>query len=152
VAEKRHFSFRLEEDTAEALDRYAKAHAMTRAQVVEALIKGATDAQEAPQQASKKQDGQQGNKETLEALKDNIADLRRQQETLRAQLAEKDRQLTSLAEIANHAQALQAAEKQLSSTSEDTDEEGKSKRPRLKERLGRWLMKGTKDDGPIHDS
>ena len=116
-----HKGYRLDVELVERLDAWAEAHGMTQAEAVRTLLAaGLEDAGQEEKEAG----GQEGeghaedaptptaDAETRAMLGEHIRDLRATISTLTAQVAEKDAQIHRLADIADHAQALQAAQAQ----------------------------------------
>jgi hypothetical protein len=132
---KVHRSYRLEEETVSRVDAYASAHGIKQTEAVELLLTSALGGD-----GEDRADAENAS-DVTEILHGNLADLRRYADTLTAQLEEKDRQIAkkdvqieALNNIADHAQALQAADKHLAAASEDSKPGHKW--------FGRWFQKG----------
>lgn len=151
-----HKGYRLDVELVERLDAWAEAHGMTQAEAVRALLAaGLEDAE--PSQEGEEAEGREGGgapTPTADAdiramLGEHIRDLRATVSTLTAQVAEKDAQIRRLADIADHAQALQAAhvQTQLLEAAEAVDvqqgvEQEGTQRQGWRARLARWIAGG----------
>lgn len=107
-----HKGYRLDEGLVERLDAWAEAHGMTQAEAVRSLLARAMD----EDGAEREEDTTTADELRAEAwreqramLGEHIRDLRANVSTLTAQVAEKDRQIARLQDIAEHSQILQAA-------------------------------------------
>lgn len=109
---KVHRSYRLDEGLIARVGEWAEAHDMSATQAMEELLARALDGTEAA--------GGYANDTTLKAenealreqrdiLREYLATTKESLSTLAAQLAEKDRQMARLQDIAEHAQMLEAA-------------------------------------------
>lgn len=115
---KQHISMRLESSTIEAVEAWASAHGTTRSAAIESLLlsglDGPVEGREQPQEAAGGQGGTEAHADDLravcEVLRASNADLRAEVSRLWAQLSEKDAQIRSAQNIADHAQQLHAAE------------------------------------------
>ena len=108
-----HKGYRLDEALVERLDAWAEAHGMTQAEAVRSLLARAMDEDGAEREEDTTQaaDDLQAEawREQRAMLGEHILDLRQTVSTLTAQVAEKDRQIARLQDIAEHEQVLQAA-------------------------------------------
>jgi len=107
---KAHKTYRLDADVVEAAEAWARDKGMGNGEAVEALLKIALEG------GSREDDARAGAAEIADILKANMADLRAQVDTLKAQLEVKDEQIAAqaaqisgLMEITDHAQQLHAA-------------------------------------------
>jgi chromosome segregation ATPase len=135
---KVHRSYRLDEDVIARVDSYASTKGIRQTEAVELLLTSALDDRKQATATA------ENASELTEVLQGNLADLRRSLDTLAAQLEEKDRQIEkkdlqieALNNIADHAQALQAADKQLTTASNDT-------KPGHRKLFGHWFSKEDK--------
>lgn len=148
-----HKGYRLDVELVERLDAWAESHGMTQAEAVRTLLAaGLEDAGEG--QEDKGLEGEEPPTPTADAdtramLGEHIRDLRATISTLTAQVAEKDAQIHRLADIADHAQALQAAhaQKQLLEAAGAVDvqqgvEQEGTQRQGWRARLARWIAGG----------
>lgn len=146
-----HKGYRLDVELVERLDVWAEAHGMTQAEAVRSLLAAALEGED----DSQEKEGQEGERkgtadaETRAMLGEHIRDLRATVSTLTAQVAEKDAQIHRLADIADHAQALQAAhaQKQLLEAAGAVDvqqgvEQEGTHRQGWRTRLARWIAGG----------
>jgi len=153
-----HKGYRLDVELVERLDAWAEAHGMTQAEAVRTLLAAGLEddgeGQEVEDVRSTHTQGQEDGAGTADAetramLGEHIRDLRATVSTLTAQVAEKDAQIHRLADIADHAQALQAAhaQKQLLEAAgavdvqQGVEQEGTS-RQGWRARLARWIAGG----------
>lgn len=165
---KRHITARIEEGTAAALDRWAEAHGTGRSEAVERLLlagmgapqeapggresaavdvmdqtptEGKAGPSAAPQGASGATVEAEALRETIDVLRASNTGLRATVSTLTAQLDVKDRQISRLADIADHAQALQAAQArtQLLEAAGAVDAQEGTQRQGWRARLARWI-------------
>lgn len=122
---KQHVNARFEVSTIEAVDSWAKSHGTTRSAALEALVLTGlnmpdappgppSDARETAQEAAQEEERTEAHNDDSRAV---IAVLRRSNEDLRAevsrlwaQMAEKDQQIRTAQNLADHAQQLHAAE------------------------------------------
>ena len=107
---KAHKTYRLDADVVEAAEAWARDKGMGNGEAVEALLKIALEG------GSREDDARAGAAEVADILKANMADLRAQVDTLKAQLEVKDEQIAAqaaqisgLMDITDHAQQLHAA-------------------------------------------
>lgn len=141
---KQHISMRLESSTIEAVEAWASSHGTTRTAAIEALLlsglDGPAEGREKPQEAAGGQGGTEAHADDLravcEVLRASNADLRAEVSRLWAQLSEKDAQIRSAQNIADHAQQLHAAE-----VTRALPEEGEQTRT-LRQRLAAIFGKG----------
>ena len=166
-----HKGYRLDTGLVERLDAWAEAHGMTQAEAVRALLAaGLEDAGEGRGKGDVRSTHTQGQEdgganlhsgevggtttttadaETRAMLGEHIRDLRATISTLTAQVAEKDAQIRRLADIADHAQALQAAQAQTQlleaagavDVQQGVEHEG-TQRQGWRARLARWIAGG----------
>lgn len=136
------FSARVEASTLEALDAYAQAHGMTRTAALEALLEAALGGDHGAGEADR-EGGQAGDlRAVCDVLRQSNADLRATVSTLTAQLAEKDGQIAQALTLADHAQALQAAQarEKLLAAAEAVDvRQDGEERKGWRARLARWI-------------
>jgi ABC-type transporter Mla subunit MlaD len=128
---KVHRSYRLEEETISRVDAYASAHGIKQTEAVEMLLTSALNGDRETEASTETVS------DVAEVLRGNLVDLRRHADTLAAQLEEKDQQIKALSDIANHAQALQAADKQLTAATDDT-------KPGRRKLFGHWFSREDK--------
>ena len=110
-------SVRLDADTVEQLDGYARGEGISRTEAVESLIRAGIAASE-QQDAEPRERATGGTtegeaahlREVADLLRQNNTDLRQQISTLTAELSVKNEQLTRAHDLADHAQQLHAAE------------------------------------------
>lgn len=116
---KKVVSIRLEAESVEALDAYASAHDLSRAEAVEVAIKSldhedapgtSQKPPEVPEDAERPETHAEDHRAVVEVLRASNADLRQEVSRLWLQISEKDQQIRSLQGIADHAQQLHAAE------------------------------------------
>jgi len=115
-----HKGYRLDVGLVERLDAWAEAHGMTQAEAVRILLSTALeDGGEGQEEEGHSHEAEDAptpqptaDADTRAMLGEHIRDLRATISTLTAQVAEKDAQIHRLADIADHAQALQAAQAQ----------------------------------------
>ena len=131
---KAHRSYRLDEDVLADIAAYADEHGMTQSDALAALVRSRRGVS---QEGDTTQEEDAAAPGLMASMRENLADLRKQNDLLAAQLSEKDRQIESLSDIADHAQALQAADKQLAAASED-------KKPGRRKLFGRWFSREDK--------
>lgn len=158
-----HKGYRLDVELVERLDAWAEAHGMTQAEAVRKLLAAALEdadkGHEGEEDArSTHSQGQEGGEDaptptagadTLAMLGDHIRDMRATISTLTAQVAAKDEQIQRLADIADHAQALQAAQAQTQlleaagavDVQQGVEREG-TQRQGWRARLARWIAGG----------
>lgn len=148
-----HKGYRLDVELVERLDAWAESHGMTQAEAVRRLLEAGLEDADAGQEG-KEAEGQgaptpTADAETRAMLGEHIRDLRATISTLTAQVAEKDAQIHRLADIADHAQALQAAhaQKQLLEAAGAVDvqqgvEQEGTQRQGWRARLARWIAGG----------
>lgn len=151
-----HKGYRLDVGLVERLDAWAEAHGMTQAEAVRRLLEaGLEDGGEG--QEGQEAEGQEdagsptptADADTRAMLGEHIRDLRATISTLTAQVAEKDAQIRRLADIADHAQALQAAHAQTqlleaagaADVQQGVEQEG-TQRQGWRSRLARWIAGG----------
>lgn len=154
-----HKGYRLDVELVERLDAWAEAHGMTQAEAVRKLLasalEDASEDHEKEATRSARTQGQEANgattadADTRAMLGEHIRDLRATVSTLTAQVAEKDAQIRRLADIADHAQALQAAQAQTQlleaagavDVQQGVEREG-TQRQGWRARLARWIAGG----------
>lgn len=164
-----HKGYRLDVELVERLDAWAEAHGMTQAEAVRTLLAaGLEDAGEGQEEEGVRSTHTQGqgsdganlpnwevdgattaDADTRAMLGEHIRDLRATISTLTAQVAEKDAQIHRLADIADHAQALQAAQAQTQlleaagavDVQQGVEQEG-TQRQGWRARLARWIAGG----------
>lgn len=164
-----HKGYRLDVELVERLDAWAEAHGMTQAEAVRTLLAaGLEDAGEGQEEEGVHSTHTQGqgsdgenlpnwevdgattaDADTRAMLGEHIRDLRATISTLTAQVAEKDAQIRRLADIADHAQALQAAQAQTQlleaagavDVQQGVEQEG-TQRQGWRARLARWIAGG----------
>ena len=138
-----HRGYRLDAELVAQIAAWAEDHGTTEAEAVRTLLAQALASGDAGQE------GQAAGADTLAMLGDHIKDLRANVSTLTAQLAEKDAQIHRLADLADHAQALQAAQAktQLLEAAGTVDvaqgvEQQGTQRASWRARLARWIAGG----------
>lgn len=161
-----HKGYRLDVELVERLDAWAEAHGMTQAEAVRKLLASALEDaggdQEKEATRSARSQGQEDKRleaedaptaapdaDTRAMLGEHIRDLRATISTLTAQVSEKDAQIRRLADIADHAQALQAAQAQTQlleaagavDVQQGVEQEG-TQRQGWRARLARWIAGG----------
>ena len=164
-----HKGYRLDVELVERLDAWAEAHGMTQAEAVRKLLASALEdtsedhEKEATRSARTQGQGGDGanlpnwevddattaDADTRAMLGEHIRDLRATVATLTAQVAEKDAQIHRLADIADHAQALQAAHARTQlleaagtvDVQQGVEREG-TQRQGWRARLARWIAGG----------
>lgn len=164
-----HKGYRLDVELVERLDAWAEAHGMTQAEAVRKLLASALEdtsedhEKEATRSARTQGQGGDGanlpnwevdgataaDADTRAMLGEHIRDLRATISTLTAQVSEKDAQIRRLADIADHAQALQAAQAQTQlleaagavDVQQGVEREG-TQRQGWRARLARWIAGG----------
>ena len=151
-----HKGYRLDVELVERLDAWAESHGMTQAEAVRRLLEAGLEDADAGQEGKEAEGQESGgaptpkaDAETRAMLGEHIRDLRATISTLTAQVAEKDAQIRRLADIADHAQALQAAhaQKQLLEAAGAVDvaqgvEQEGTQRQGWRARLARWIAGG----------
>lgn len=144
---KRHVSVRLEDSTIEAVDAWAKARGMTRTAALESIVMtglgGASGTPVDSVDATETNHDTAGAAGDLRAVCDVLrasnADLRAEVSRLWSQLGEKDRQIASAHELADHAQALQAAQAQAKLLGAADVAQGGTSGTGWRGRLARWI-------------
>lgn len=152
-----HKGYRLDVELVERLDAWAEGHGMTQAEAVRKLLASALeDAGEGLEEEGHAREAEDApttppsaDADTRAMLGDHIRDLRVTISTLTAQVAEKDAQIRRLADIADHAQALQAAQAQTQlleaagavDVQQGVEQEG-TQRQGWRARLARWIAGG----------
>ena len=110
---KVHRSYRMEAETVERVAAWAEEHGKTITQAMEELLARAMDEDMAEREEDTAQAADEAQaeawREQRAMLGEHIRDLRANVSTLTAQVAEKDRQIARLQDIAEHEQVLQAA-------------------------------------------
>lgn len=147
---KRHVSVRLEESTIEAVDAWAEAHGMTRTAALESIVMaglgGASGTPVDAVDATEARDGTEvpagDMRAVCDVLRASNADLRAEVSRLWSQLGEKDRQIASAHELADHAQALQAAQAQTKLLGAADVAQGGTRGTGWRGRLARWIAGG----------
>ena len=140
-----HRGYRLDAELVAQIAAWAEDHGITEAEAVRTLLAQALASGDAGQE----EQGQASGAETLAMLGDHIKDLRANVSTLTAQLAEKDAQIHRLADLADHAQALQAAQAQTQlleaagtvDVAQGVEQQG-TQRASWRARLARWIAGG----------
>lgn len=146
-----HKGYRLDVELVERIDAWAEAHGMTQAEAVRKLLTTALEdaGQEGQEDGGREDAGAStatASAETLAMLGEHIRDLRANVSTLTAQVAEKDAQIHRLLDVADHAQALQAAQAQTQlleaagavDAAQGVQQEG-TQRQGWRTRLARWI-------------
>lgn len=140
-----HKSYRLDEETVARVTSWAEERGVTITQAMEQLLAAGLDAQDGEQE----QVQATADAEMRAMLGEHIRDLRATVSTLTAQVSEKDVQIRRLTDLADHAQALQAAQVrgQLMEAAEAVDvahvgTQDETQRPRWRVKLARWIAGG----------
>ena len=116
---KKVVSIRLEAESVEALDAYASAHDLSRAEAVEVAIQSLDhdDASAANQKPTEAAEGQERpethtdeHRAVVEVLRASNADLRAEVSRLWSQIAEKDEQIRTANELLDQSHRMHAAE------------------------------------------
>lgn len=158
-----HKGYRLDVELVDRLDAWAEAHGMTQAEAVRKLLAAALEdtgegAARSTHTPGEEREGGTGaattqpptaDADTRAMLGEHIRDLRATVATLTAQVAEKDAQIHRLADIADHAQALQAAHARTQlleaagtvDVQQGVEQEG-TQRQGWRTRLARWIAGG----------
>lgn len=125
---KVHKTYRLDADLVAQVEAWAQAHGTNQGEAMAQLLsRGLVDQDERPDLGGADQDEQAPGADLVAVLRGNVADLRGQVNTLTAQLAAKDEQISGLMALAGRAQALQAAEAARSlDAGKDTDLEAEA--------------------------
>ena len=137
-----HKGYRLSVELVERIDAWAEAHDMTQAEAVRRLLTIALDGTEDEKPTA--------DADVLAVLRDNVRDLRQTVATLTAQLSEKDEQIRRVADLADHAQALQAAQAHSNlleateaiTVQQQATKQGTAQPTGWRARVARWLMGG----------
>lgn len=108
---KVHKTYRLDADLVAQVEQWASDHGITQGEAMAQLLsRGLEEKAPTTEQADGPTDSGAGDEGALvEVLRGNVADLRRQVDTLTQQLEGKDEQINGLMKIAGNAQALQGA-------------------------------------------
>lgn len=109
---KVHRSYRLDEDVVGRVSAWAEEHGTTTTQAVETLLVaalGAGDVPEAGRDTTALEAENEALREQRDILREYLATTKEHLSTLTAQVAEKDRQIERLQDIAEHSQMLEAA-------------------------------------------
>jgi hypothetical protein len=140
-----HKSYRLDEETVARVTSWAEERGVTITQAMEQLLAAGLDAQDGEQEQAQAT----ADAEMRAMLGEHIRDLRATVSTLTAQVSEKDVQIRRLTDLADHAQALQAAQVrgQLMEAAEAVDvahvgTQDETQRPRWRVKLARWIAGG----------
>lgn len=142
---KVHKSYRIEAGTVAEVEAYAHEAGVSNSEAVERLLRAGLDAGQEDQAGGRGADLQG----VCDVLRQSNADLRQTVSTLVAQLAVKDEQTRRLADIADHAQALQAAQAQTQlleaagavDAQQGIEQDG-TRRQGWRARLARWIAGG----------
>lgn len=134
-------TYSLDEQTIEKLDAWAKAHDMSASAAVDDLVMRGTsqEATEGHETADTDTPGHSDAAGHIEDLRGQIAVLTAQLDEKDEQLRRRDEQIDGLMSLADHAQALHAADKRID---EATGDDQTPKRKGIRQRLGTWLLKG----------
>ena len=137
-----HKSYRLDEETVARVTSWAEERGVTITQAMEQLLAAGLDAQDGEQEQAQAT----ADAEMRAMLGEHIRDLRATVSTLTAQVSEKDVQIRRLTDLADHAQALQAAQVrgQLMEAAEAVDvahvgTQDETQRPGWRVKLARWI-------------
>lgn len=140
-----HKSYRLDEETVARVTSWAEERGVAITQAMEQLLAAGLDAQDGEQEQAQAT----ADAEMRAMLGEHIRDLRATVSTLTAQVSEKDVQIRRLTDLADHAQALQAAQVrgQLMEAAEAVDvahvgTQDETQRPRWRVKLARWIAGG----------
>lgn len=140
-----HKSYRLDEETVARVTSWAEERGVTITQAMEQLLAAGLDAQDGEQEQAQAT----ADAEMRAMLGEHIRDLRATVSTLTAQVSEKDVQIRRLTDLADHAQALQAAQVrgQLMEAAEAVDvahvgTQDETQRPSWRVKLARWIAGG----------
>lgn len=108
---KVHKTYRLDADLVAQVEQWASDHGITQGEAMAQLLsRGLEEKAPTAEQADGPTDSGAGDEGALvEVLRGNVADLRRQVDTLTHQLEGKDEQINGLMKLAGNAQALQGA-------------------------------------------
>jgi len=133
-----HKGYRLPASLVDRVGQWADDHGVSQAEAVRRLLVAALDgeAQDAPAEPGDAgREDSDAESDTVRALREHVLDLRATIATLTAQAGEKDEQLRAALGLADHAQALQAAQ---AAQARALIEAATEPRPGVLERVRRW--------------